>query len=375
MKRLYFKENGSSLTLGVELELQVLDKDSLLLSPRAHEILEKISNDKLKHEFFQSTLEVTTGICSDVHQVCEDLRESLIAISGAASELGLKISSTGTHPEADYRERLITPSPRYHELLDRNQWIIRRMAVYGMHIHIGMESGEECIRFHNFFLNFIPHLLALSASSPFWQKNYTGLACSRPIMYESMPTAGMPHMISTWTEFEEMFNSMIETKSVNGIRDLWLDLRPSPELGTLEIRVCDEQATLSEVLAIASYVHALAYWYKVNYAEWDSLNKMIPSWAIRENKWRSIRYGLSAELIKSPSNETIGIKDDIVRWLKILHPIMKKKKYDEYFKNVWKIIDNGNSAERQLKVFSKTSNLHEVIKHNVKEFELMEPQW
>lgn len=357
------------------MELQVLNQESLSLTPRAYELIEKISSKKLKPEFFQSSLEVIAGICHDVHEVHTDLNESLTSIKNNTPVLGLKISSTGTHPEADYRDRLVTPSPRYHELLDRNQWIIRRMAVYGMHIHLGMESGDECIRFHNFFLNFVPHLLALSASSPFWQKMQTGLACSRPTMYEAMPTSGMPHIVTSWRQFEEMLNAMRETKAIKSIHDLWLDLRPSPELGTLEIRVCDQPATLAEAVAISAYVHALANWYKIHGAEWDSVNKRMTSWVIRENKWRAIRYGLSAELIKSPSNRIVQIKNDISEWINLLQSIIKKWKYENYFRTLQEVLEYGNSADRQLNIFKKTNKLHDVVNHNISEFERMEPKW
>ncbi|HEU5292053.1 MAG TPA: YbdK family carboxylate-amine ligase [Cyclobacteriaceae bacterium] len=369
MERLNFKKNKTSLTIGVEMELQVLDHESLLLTPRANELIEKISSKKLKPEFFQSSLEVVTGVCKDVHDIQADLSKSLQLIKENLRDLGLKISSTGTHPEADYRDRLVTPSPRYNELLDRNQWIIRRMAVYGMHIHLGMESGDACIRFHNFFLNFVPHFLALSASSPFWQKMHTGLSCSRLTMYEAMPTSGMPHIVNSWNEFEEMFSAMRETEAIKSVHDLWLDMRPSPEIGTLEIRVCDQPATISEALAIVAYVHSLAHWYKINYAEWDSINKVMTPWVLRENKWRAIRYGLSAGIIKSPSNEIIKMKDDVSWWIKMLQQIAKKFGYEKFFLDLQNIVDFGNSAERQLRIFTKTNDLHDVVRYNVSEFE------
>src|SRR5690606_34059151 len=134
--------------------------------------------------------------------------------------------------------------------------------VYGMHIHLGMRSGDACIRYHNFFLHLVPHLLALSASSPFWHSLNTGLACARPTMYESMPTSGMPYIVKSWKAFENLYKTMVRTGSIKSIHDLWLDLRPSPELGTLELRMCDEPATLAEVMAITAYVHVLALWYE-----------------------------------------------------------------------------------------------------------------
>lgn len=188
-------------------------------------------------------------------------------------------------------------------------------------------------------------------------------------MYEAMPTSGMPHIISSWREFEEMFSAMRETKAINSIHDLWLDLRPSPELGTLEIRVCDQPATFSDALAIIAYVHALARWYKVNYADWQMANRPMISWVLRENKWRAIRYGLSGDLIKTPSNEIVKIKDDILFWIKLLEPTVRHYRYEKYFQALKNIIESGNSTERQLRVYAGTNNLHDVVKFNVSEFE------
>lgn len=377
MKResLPFHGNENPFTLGVELELQVLDQKSLLLTPRAHDIIDKLPEKNVKHEFFQSTLEVVTGVCKNVHDVNRELKETLDELAVVTEKLNLKLSSTGTHPEADYRERLITPSKRYHDLLDRNQWIIRRMAVYGMHIHIAMPSGDACIAFHNFFLHFVPHLIALSASSPFWQKINTGLAASRPTMYEAMPTSGMPHIVKTWDGFEKMYARMIRTQSIKSMHDLWLDLRPSPKLGTLEIRICDEPATLQEALAITAFVHTLALWYHANQEKWEEGHKKLHPWIFRENKWRAIRYGLDADLVQPNIRHTLAARQLMSSWIQTLQPIAKNLKYEQYFEILEKIITYGNSTERQLRAFNKTENLHDVVRMNVNEFESRMPSW
>lgn len=368
-KVLIFVPGAHHLSLGVEMELQVLDKESLFLTPRAYEIIENVVTDKVKPEFFQSSLEMITGVCKTVQEVAEDFSHTLEVVRASARKLNLALSSTGTHPEADYRDRLVTPSPRYHELMDRNQWIIRRMAVYGMHIHLGMPSGDECIRFHNFFLNFVPHLVVLSASSPFWQRLHTGLSSSRPTMYESMPTSGMPHIVKDWRGFESMYRHMIRTNSIKSISDLWLDLRPSPALGTLEIRVCDEPATLEEVLAIVAFVHAMAHWYHEHQGEWERSHKRHDPWILRENKWRAIRYGLNGELIFSNTRKTVSIKEDMATWMERLVPFVKQLGYEAYFKTLQSILTHGNSSDRQLTTFKRNGNLHDVIIHNVSEFE------
>jgi carboxylate-amine ligase len=372
---LVFGGNKKALTLGVELELQVLDATSLLLTPRALEILDYLGNQNLKPEFFQSTLEVITGVCESVQQAQEDLEKSITDIQRGANVLGMKIASTGTHPEADYRDRLVTPSSRYNKLMDRNQWLIRRMAVYGMHVHLGMHSGDECIKFHNFYLHFVPHLIALSASSPFYQQLNTGLASSRPTTYEAMPTSGMPYIVKNWNRFNTMYQALVRTGSIHSMRDLWLDLRPSPELGTLELRICDEPATLAEAMAIVAYIHLLGVWYAHHQEDWERKHKTLSRWVFRENKWRAIRYGLRGELIHSISKKTFAIDENIEHWLYKLKPYSIQYGYGEYMKLLQDVLIKGNSATRQLAIYDRTKDLHEVTKHNVKEFESNRPMW
>jgi carboxylate-amine ligase len=366
---LVFNPSSKPFTLGVELELQVLDAESLLLTPRAHEIIDGLALESLKKEFFKSTLEVITGICDDVHAVKKDLLYSLIQLKAKATELGLKISSTGTHPEADYRERTINSSPRFNELTDRNQWMIRRTAMYGMHIHVGMPSADFAIQFNNFLLHFVPHVLALSASSPFWQRMDTGLAAARPTIYESMPTSGMPNVVKDWKQFQKLYNSLISTNSIGSMKDLWWDIRPSPAFGTIELRICDEPATLEEALAIAAFVHMLALWFEDHKEEWNAKHKSILYWVMRENKWRAIRYGLHGEIIVKGNKKPIAIKEDVKYWLKELAPYAHKCKYEQYITALNKILDSGNSSVRQQQVYANSNDLHQVTRFNVKEFE------
>lgn len=366
---LLFNVSKTPLSLGVELELQVLDGETLLLTPRAQEIIHLLNKKKLTKEFFQSTIEVVTGICQSVHEAREDLRESLKDVQLIAGQLGLKISSTGTHPEADYRDRMITPSARYHELADRNQWLIRRMAVYGMHIHIGMFSADHAIRFNNFLLHFVPHVLALSASSPFWQRMDTGLAAARPTLYESIPTSGMPYVVKDWKQFQRLYSSLLRTSSIGSMKDLWWDVRPSPGYGTVELRICDEPATLNEACGIVAFVHVLAHWFTDHGTEWTAKNRTIQRWILRENKWRAIRYGLKAEIVKRHSKKLITVSDDIQFWLTELKPYSEMLGYQSYMDEIHRIMNHGNSSERQHAVFADGKNLHRVTEFNVMEFE------
>ncbi|HPH45523.1 MAG TPA: YbdK family carboxylate-amine ligase [Chryseolinea sp.] len=370
-----FEPSKTELSLGVELELQVLDAESLLLTPRAAEIIDQVQRENFKKEFFQSTLEIVTGICNTVREVETDLERLIQKVHKGSEFLKLRLGSTGTHPLADYRDRLVTPSSRYDELIDRNQWLIRRMAVYGMHIHIGMISGESCIRYNYFYMHFLPHIMALSASSPFWQGMDTGLSSCRPTTYEALPTAGMPYLVKSWEEFQKLYGFLIQSKAITSIRDLWWDLRPSPQLGTLELRFCDEPASLREALGIVAFVHVLAHWFRDHEAEWAQSNSTLKHWIFRENKWRALRFGLQAEIIVSRNGKTKLLSRDIKDWLKILEPYSKQLKYEEYLSVVHEIVEKGNSSDRQHAIYVKSNDLMEVVKHNVKEFELGFPEW
>lgn len=375
MEGLVFVGSKRHLSIGVELELQVLDAGTLLLTPRANDVIQFCKDKRLEHEFFQSTLEVTTSICDNVSEIERDLKSAIKEVSLAAKELNLKFGSTGTHPLADYRERLVTPSPRYYDLIDRNQWIIRRMAVYGMHIHLGMDSGDSCMRYNYFFMHFLPHILALSGSSPFWQGKYTGLSSCRPTTYEALPTAGMPYLVKDWTAFQHLYHFLVKAKSIISIKDLWWDLRPSPEYGTLELRFCDEPATLYEAMGIISFVHMLSHWFREHEEEWTTSHAPLKQWIFRENKWRAIRYGLDAEIIVSSHGKTKSLRKDILKWLKILEPYAQKANNAGYLSRISEIISNGNSACRQHQVFKNTNDVGAVVRHNVKEFEQGVPDW
>ncbi|HKZ37990.1 MAG TPA: YbdK family carboxylate-amine ligase [Chryseolinea sp.] len=373
--RLEFKSSAKELTLGVELELQVLNGDSLLLTPRASEIIALCADEKIVPEFFQSTLEIVSGICQNVQEVEADLGSSLDKVSLKATELNLKLGSTGTHPMADYRDRLVTPSPRYHELIDRNQWLIRRMAVYGMHVHLGMLSGNACIRYNYFFMHFLPHILALSGSSPFWQGMYTGLSSCRPTMYEALPTAGMPYLVKNWAKFQKMYTVLINSQAISSMKDLWWDLRPSPHHGTLELRFCDQPATLREALGIVAFIHLLAFWFRDHEEEWNRSHTPLKRRIFRENKWRVIRFGLHADIIVNQNGKVKHLRKDIQDWIEKLDPYIQKLDYGEHLNVVKEIIRNGNSSERQHRIFESSHDLNAVVKYNVEEFEARKPKW
>lgn len=373
-ENLTFTSHGH-LTLGAEVELQIIDRETGGLVPRSEDILAAAGNWKNLHpEFYLSTVEIATDKCADAHEVHRDLADSLDRLDAIGEDVNVAFATTACHPFARYADCIITPTPRYSQLIDRNQWLTRRMTVYGLHIHIGMRSGDECIRFNNFFLHFLPHLVALTASSPFWQGEDTGLASCRPTTYEALPTAGQPYIVGSWAEFEQMYTTLKACRSIESVKDLWWDLRPSPGYGTLEIRVCDGLASLEETVAIVAFVHGLAHWFS-EHANWLEQVPPPPRWLARENKWRAMRFGLDADLVTSLDGSLRSVRDDIRDWCRRIAPMTDELGYGAYMETIERVLMRGNSAMRQRGIMAATGSLRDVSLHNVAEFVERRPVW
>jgi len=358
------------LTLGVEVELQIIDYKSLDLSPCADQVITAFSDpEKLTQEIFQSMVEIRTAKCGSVSEVEKDLTYSFDRLQAVGNALGVTFSGTGCHPIAKYTDRIVTDLDRYKDLIDRNQWIARRLSICGLHIHIGMKSGDDCIKHINFLTKFLPHFLALSASSAFWQGMDTGLSTCRPTMFESMPTAGHPYILKDWQHFEQLVGTLKASHAIKDIKDLWWDIRPSPKFGTLEIRVCDGTASLSETLAIVAFAQLLCRMMD----DIVNLTKERPEWIYRENKWRAMRHGLEADIVLDESGRNRPIRDDITYWLGILEPYADAHGCGKYLSVLEEMVKRGNSSQRQKTVFEETDSLNDVIKHNIREFQKRKP--
>jgi carboxylate-amine ligase len=369
-----FKPNGF-LTLGVEIEINLINPVTCQLQNRGEEVLKAATAlKKVKPEFCQDTIEVNTGICQDVHAAETDLKTTFASLKAICGEMGLAMCTTAIHPTADFHESKLYDSPRYKANLERVRWLLRRSIAIGLHVHIGMKSAQDCIRYNNFYLHFLPHFLALSASSPFWRGEDTGLVSSRPSAYEAIPTAGPPYPLQSWGEFEELYWSLKNCGAISSLKDLWWDARPSPGYGTLEIRVCDGVATLAETLAITAFIHLLAHWFADN-LDWLDQMARPPQWVARENKWRSMRYGLDAELVIGAAGNTKPLRDDIRDWLTKLEPYALRLGYADHMNMLRQIMEKGPSAIRQRMVYEKTGDLNEVIRFNMRELEAGRPLW
>jgi YbdK family carboxylate-amine ligase len=259
-------------SLGVEWELELVDLETRELTSGASGILAELTaahaqvnpdanpedeHPKAKHELLESTIEIITDVCSTVSEAKADLWATLEEVSAAAGRRGLGVMCSGTHPITDWATQEISPSPRYARLVDQMQWLARQLQIFGVHVHVGVRAPEKAIPIVNALTYYVPHFLALSASSPFWMGADTGLASARSKVFEQLPTAGLPYQLSGWEQFEELMETLIASRAVQSVREVWWDIRPHPGFGTVELRICDGLPTLREVGAIAALSQCL----------------------------------------------------------------------------------------------------------------------
>ncbi|GAB3296613.1 glutamate--cysteine ligase [Epidermidibacterium keratini] len=348
---------GSSL--GIEWELELVDRQSRELTPAAIEILEAITPEgaeehpSAKHELLQSCIEVVTGVCQTVGEAKEDLQRSVAEVAAAADPLGVGLMCSGTHPLSRYQDQLISPKERYQELVENMQWLARRMAIFGVHVHVGVKSKEKVIPIVNALTQYIPHFLALSASSPFWAGDDTGLASARSKIFEGLPTAGLPYQLDDWPEFELYMETLIDTKTVDSIREVWWDIRPHPNFGTIELRVCDGLPTIEEVGAVAALSQSLVTMLDREIDRGYSLPKP-RGWVVRENKWRAARYGLDAEIVVDNIRTLRPVREALLDLAEELMPTARRLGCEDDLASIEKIIDTGGSYQRQRRAFDES---------------------
>ena len=288
-------------TLGVEWELAIVDRDTRDLV-NAAESLAGLAGGRLDHperlhkELLRNTVEVVSGICTTAGEAVADLADTLGVVMTAADELGVDLMGAGAHPFADWSEQQLTEGHRYAELINRTRWWGRQMLIWGVHVHVGMPSRDRVMPVMSRCSTTYPHLLALSASSPVWAGQATGYASNRALMFQQLPTAGLPFAFDTWAEFESCIGDQTTTGIIDSMSDVRWDIRPAPHLGTLENRVCDGISDVRELGALTALVHCLVVDLDARLAAGETLPTM-PPWHVQENKWRAARYGLEAIVI------------------------------------------------------------------------------
>ena len=370
-------ESSATSTLGVEWELQLVSSATRQLTSGASEILAELSPDgehpTAKHELLESTIEVITGICSTVAEATADLAGTIAQLRPLVEARDLKLMCAGTHPLTDWATQTISPSPRYAKLVEDMQWLARQLQIFGVHVHVGVRSPEKVIPIVNALTAYVPHLLALSASSPYWIGHDTGLASARSKVFEGLPTAGLPYQLGGWDEFERYMETLLSTGTIGSIKEVWWDIRPHPTFGTVELRICDGLPTMQEIGMVAALSQCLV----------DQLDRELDKgytlptpkgWVVRENKWRAARYGLDATIIRGEDEQTVPVRDALRELVHDLGPTSQRLGCVEELAAIEAQLETGASYQRQRAVAAAhDGDLTAVVDSLIAEFDAGRP--
>ena len=350
---------------GVEMEWITVDSKSGAQVPLAPELLDSIpASPRIKQELFTSTIEINTDIHHQTDSCMDELSTLRSQVLQHLTPMGGALLSSGTHPFSRWRDQHVSDDPRYHKLLERLQWMAHRFNIFGIHVHIGMPDGDCCIHTMNQLLPIMPVFLAISANSPFWQGDDTGLCSSRVKIFEGLSQGGMPFYFKDWKDFEHCAGRLMATGSIDSVRDIWWEMRPHPDFGTLEIRIGDMPATKADTAAYIAYVRS-----EVVAATNSELPeaKVHPS-LIRENRWRACRHGVQAEIIDPVTEEPVALLLWLgrrIEWLARHGADPKDLSIVEERLKAWQ--QHGDGASRQRRMFHQTDDLNSVVQRMYQE--------
>jgi carboxylate-amine ligase len=345
-------------TLGVEWELALVDRrtrdlrnDAAHLFARAKARLD--DPGRVHKELLKNTVEVVTGKCHSVAEAMADLSRTLEGVVPAADDLGLDLYGGGTHPFASWTGQQLTEGHRYEELINRTQWWGRQMLIWGVHVHVGLPERSRVMPVLSSLLTYHPHLQALSASSPIWAGVDTGYASNRALMFQQLPTAGLPFQFTEWSEFEAFVGDQVTTGVIDELNEVRWDVRPAPHLGTIENRICDGVSTLDELAALVALMHCLVVDLDTRLAAGETL-PVLPPWHVQENKWRAARYGLEAIVILDADSSERLVLDDLADLVTRLEPVADRLGCSAELASVLDIATHGASYQRQRAVAAET---------------------
>ncbi len=361
-------------SVGLEWELMLADPETGGLVGRAPEILEALSAETAheRHtvtgELLTNTVEVTSGVGLTVAQAVDDIADAIADIRRHTDPLDMTLLSAGSHPFARWYDQTVTDRTRYHSLIEKTQWWGRNMMIWGIHVHIGVEDVRKVMPLIGALGSYLPHLQALSASSPFWAGESTGYASNRSLVFQQLPTAGLPWPIDTWADFESYLADVSRTGIVGDVSEVRWDIRPAPKWGTIELRACDGMSTLPELAAVAAFVQCLVEMLSRRLDAGEPLERLQP-WFSRENKWRAARYGLDAEVIVSRDGAQRHVREHTAELVAELGDIAAELHCTRELAGISRILSGGASYERQRAVAESTGgDLQAVARHLIQEF-------
>ncbi len=354
-----------SYTLGVELEFQTLDKESMNLAPLAPVLLDnapEILRPRITHEWIRSILEIRTGICDSVNDVENDLLGTCAMAEELAADNDCLLFAASLHPFARSEDQVLTKDERYERIMEELQIVGRRFISQGFHVHVGMKDGDTAIKVCDRIQPYLPLFLALSASSPFFQGEDTGLMSYRTKLFEALPLAGIYAEIGDWNTFLADIDMLKDAGVIESIKDLWWDARPHPEFGTLEIRACDLPARFGDILGITALVQCfVATLAEVSDMAASSCNQQF----LRTNKWQAVRYGLDGRFIDPIGflgGGKMSLREAVVRLIEKVQPMVNRFASMRYIKMLDRILQHGPGADCQRRVYAETGDFKEVVK-------------
>jgi glutamate---cysteine ligase / carboxylate-amine ligase len=358
---------GDPYTLGVEEEYMLLDGETFDLVQHIDTFLAAVAGHELeaqmKAELMQSVLEIATPVCKTPSDVDRELRKLREYVTSVAAQKSLRVGSAGTHPFSLFEAQRITARDRYRSLVDQMQYVARRELIFGLHIHVAVDDPEKAIQVVNGLLVELPLLLALSASSPFWRGEPTGLASTRQLVFAAFPRSGPPPRFRDYSDYAEVVGQLEKTGCIADYTHIWWDIRPHPKLGTVEIRICDAVTRVEHAVALAAYCQALVKLYSERFDAGDeipSYHRLPPS----ENKWLAARYGLEAPLmdLATGRRNRLPVAQLVRRRLRELEPHARELGSESELDGIQDILTNGSGADRQLRVFNANRDVREVVR-------------
>ena len=353
-------------TIGVEIELQLVDNKNSNLNNISKKILSNIKkefSDNIKCELIESMIEINTNICSNIEEVEKDIKKTLTYLSDILKDYETDINCTSLHPFAIGKKQIITENLRYKRIMKDLQMVGKRFISQGLHIHIGINNPEDAIKVNNALRIYLPLLLALTTSSPFFEGEDTGLHSYRTKLFEALPLAGMPDYLINWNHFENLTEQLEEAGIINSVKDLWWDVRPHPGFGTVEVRVCDIPINFKEIIAIVALIQSLVVTLIKKEPIPDTHIQILQS-----NKWQAARYGLEGVFVDPKNFKKIDIKKAIENLFLLVEPTMNSLGSKKYLATLEKILNHNTGSTKQRNLYNKSKNFQYVIKNLKEEF-------
>ena len=352
--------DGPAFTIGIEEELMILDASSLELVNAIEALLESAPSGEIKPELMESVLEISTEPCETTVQAGEQLRALRRQVAQTAEAKGMAIGSAGTHPFAMWEDQRIVARPRYRDLISALRFVARQELIFGMHVHVGIDDPDKAIHVANGMRVHVPVLLGLSANSPFWRADQTGLASVRTPIFRAFPRVGIPPTYRNWEDYARRIDFMIEARVIEDYTYLWHDVRPHPKFGTVEIRVMDSQTHIEHTMGLAAMVQGLVHELAEHYDAGKRLSKY-PFEMLDENKWLAARHGLEGELVDLPRSERVPTRELARRLLDRMRERCQQLGSGDDLDAVEDLLERGNGASRQVVVYEANHDLREVM--------------